>query len=130
MKLPHKIIIYLIVLCYALAFCDAQIDLLPSSADILDKAYIIKYEPELSPKIILDRIRDAGINYTHRHNLEIIDSVSVRFNEVDDVNRCSKISGIETIWPVTKMKPRLFTAHKITGLDVFREKNWFRWQRN
>ncbi|GBB98075.1 hypothetical protein RclHR1_03130016 [Rhizophagus clarus] len=127
MNILNKIIIYFFLLCYifSTALGDAPISVLPDDTNALDKVYIIRYSQALSPKIVLDRIRDAGINYTHRFNLEIIDSISLKLNENDDVIRCSKISGIEHIWPVRKFKPRLFTAHKISGVDVFRQRTGF-----
>ncbi|CAB4479692.1 unnamed protein product [Rhizophagus irregularis] len=124
MNILNKIIIRLLLLCYTFSITlgDAPIKVHPDNTVTFENVYIIRYSSTLTPKIILDRIENAGINYTHRFNLDFIDSVSIRFNENDDVIKCSKIYGIENIWPVRKFKPRLFTAHKISGVDVFRQR--------
>jgi hypothetical protein len=101
MNILNKIIIRFLLLCYifSITLGDAPINVLPDETT-LDNVYIIRYSSTLTPTTVLDRIKDAGINYTHRFNLEIIDSVSLKFYENDDVIRCSKIHGIEHIWPV------------------------------
>src|SRR2546429_105582 len=102
MKFSHRIIFYLFSLCYivSIAFGDASINEFSKDENVLENTFIIQYEPTLTPNIILDRIKDVGINYTHRNNLENIDSISVKFNEKVDIHRCAKIPGIERIWPV------------------------------
>lgn len=101
MNILNKIIIRLLLLCYTFSITlgDAPIKVHPDNTVTFENVYIIRYSSTLTPKIILDRIENAGINYTHRFNLDFIDSVSIRFNE-NDVIKCSKIYGIENIWPV------------------------------
>ncbi|CAI2169293.1 11875_t:CDS:2 [Funneliformis geosporum] len=127
MKSSHRILVYLLILCFTAsnAYGEARIFEV-SDVDTLNNSYIIQYESTLTSTITLDRIKNVGIKYTVRQDLEkIMSGISLKLENNDDLHKCAKVSGIINIWPVRKMHPRLFTADNITGLNVFRQHTGF-----
>ncbi|CAG8455538.1 2556_t:CDS:2 [Funneliformis caledonium] len=127
MKSSYRILVYLLILCFAVSnvYGEARIFEV-SDVDTLNNSYIIQYESTLTSKITLDRIKNAGIKYTLRQDLEnIMNGISVKLENHEDLHKCAEVSGINNIWPVRKFHPRLFTADNITGLGTFRQNSGF-----
>ncbi|CAG8489517.1 3540_t:CDS:2 [Funneliformis mosseae] len=126
MKSSYRILVYLLILCFAVSYVYGARIFEVSDVDTLNNSYIIQYESTLTSKITLDRIKNAGIKYTLRQDLEnIMNGISVKLENHEDLHKCAEVSGIINIWPVRKMHPRLFTADNITGLGTFRQNSGF-----
>jgi len=107
MKFLHGIVVCLLLLCcmISMALGVAPIVQVSNDTEVLEKTYIVQYEPTLTSKIVLERIKDAGINLTLRQDLEtLMNSISVKFERDDDVHECARLPKIRYIWPVVRIR--------------------------